>query len=224
MAKRIREKALARAENADKRPRAVASYVRISPSKVRIVLDLIRGANYNDALAILAHAPKAAAKPVRKLIESAGANAENNLNMNKDGLIVAEAFANEGPTLKRWWPRSHGSADTIRKRTSHITIILDEAEVKSVPASKTKLAKELKTNTKPKAAAPKAKAEVKADTTPAKPAAAKAESKPKAATTAKSAAKPAVAKPATAKPAAKKPTATAAKPAAATKTTKGGAK
>ena len=125
MAKRMREKALARKQNADRRPQATAKFVRISPSKVRIVLDIIRGKSYNEAMAILMGTPKAASEVLVKVLKSAGANAEFK-NMIKDDLFVAEAFANEGPTYKRWWPRSHGSADQIKKRTSHITIILDE--------------------------------------------------------------------------------------------------
>lgn len=126
MAKRMREKAAKIQANKDMRPHATARYVRISPSKVRIVLDIIRGKGYMDAMAILQGTPKAASEILIKLLASAGANAENNLNMSKTDLYVAEAYANEGPTLKRWWPRSHGSADTILKRTSHITIVLDE--------------------------------------------------------------------------------------------------
>ncbi|MBO5102868.1 MAG: 50S ribosomal protein L22 [Clostridia bacterium] len=126
MAKRMKEKALARKENADRRPQATAKYVRISPSKVKIVLDIIRGKDYNEAMAILQGTPKAASEILVKILASAGANAENNLNMSKSDLYVAECYANSGPTYKRWWPRSHGSADTILKRTSHITIILDE--------------------------------------------------------------------------------------------------
>ncbi|MBR4271053.1 MAG: 50S ribosomal protein L22 [Clostridia bacterium] len=125
MAKRMREKALARKQNADRRPQATAKFIRISPSKVRIVLDIIRGKSYNEAMAILMSTPKAASEVLVKVLKSAGANAEFK-NMLKDDLFVAEAFANEGPTYKRWWPRSHGSADQINKRTSHITIILDE--------------------------------------------------------------------------------------------------
>jgi len=140
MAKRMREKAAARAENAEKRPNATASYVRMSASKARIVLDIIRGARYTDAIAILMHTPKGASKTVLKVLQSAGANAENNLNLSKDDLFVAECYANEGPTLKRWWPRSHGSADTINKRTCHITIILDEKKVEK-PVAKPKAAK-----------------------------------------------------------------------------------
>ena len=128
MATRIREKAKARKENADRRPRATARYVRISSSKVKIVIDLIRGKKVDEALAILMYTPKSAAPVVEKLLNSAIANAENNLSMNRDSLYVAEVYANQGPTLKRYWARSHGRADQILKRTSHITIVLDEAK------------------------------------------------------------------------------------------------
>ncbi|MBQ9785925.1 MAG: 50S ribosomal protein L22 [Clostridia bacterium] len=148
MAKRIREKAAKRLENRDKRPQATAKFVRISPSKVHIVLDIIRGQDYNNALAILKNTPKAASEVLVKVLESAGANAENNLNMSKNDLFVAECFANEGPTYKRHWLRSRGSADIIKKRTSHITIILDE-KGKTAPVSKPKVEKtEVKTEEK----------------------------------------------------------------------------
>ncbi|MBQ7976986.1 MAG: 50S ribosomal protein L22 [Clostridia bacterium] len=132
MAKRMREKALARKQNADRRPQATVKFVRISPSKVRIVLDIIRGKDFNEAMAILQSTPKAASEVLVKLLASAGANAEFK-NIAKDDLYIAEAYANEGPTYKRWWPRSHGSADQILKRTSHITIILDEKKVDFAP-------------------------------------------------------------------------------------------
>lgn len=125
MATRSREKAAARKANADKRPMATAKYIRISPYKVRIVLDVIRGKKYNGALAILENTPKAASKPIIKVLNSAAANAENNLNMSKDDLFVAECFADQGPILKRMQPHSKGRAFRIDKRTSHITIILD---------------------------------------------------------------------------------------------------
>ncbi len=128
MAKRIREKAEMRQTNADKRPSATAKYVRISPDKVRIVLDIIRGKKYTEALAILKFTRKAACEPVLKLLNSAAANAENNLNMAKSDLYVAECFANAGPILKRIRARAKGSAARINKRTSHITIVLDEAK------------------------------------------------------------------------------------------------
>ena len=128
MATRVKVKAAARKANADKRPRAIARYVRISSRKVKIVIDLIRGKKVDDALAILMYTPKSAAPVVEKLLNSASANAENNLEMNRDSLYVAEVYANQGPTLKRYWARSHGRADQILKRTSHITIVLDEAK------------------------------------------------------------------------------------------------
>ena len=145
MAKRMREKAAKRLENRDKRPQATAKFVRISPSKVHIVLDIIRGQDYNNALAILKNTPKAASEILVKVLESAGANAENNLNLSKNDLYVAECFANEGSTYKRHWLRSRGSADLIKKRTSHITIILDEKENQN-KSSKQKTKKETKQN------------------------------------------------------------------------------
>ena len=126
MATRIREKAAARQANKDNRARATVKNVRISSRKVKIVIDLIRGKKAEDALAILKFTPKAAAPVVEKLLCSAIANAENNLGKNRDNLYVAEVFANEGPTYKRYWARSHGRADVILKRTSHITVVLDE--------------------------------------------------------------------------------------------------
>ena len=125
MATRIREKAAARKENADKRPRATAKYIRISPRKVQGVIDLIRGKKVDEALAILAYTPKSASPVVEKLLDSAIANAENNLQLDRGSLYVAEVYANQGPTLKRYWARSHGRADVILKRSSHITIVLD---------------------------------------------------------------------------------------------------
>ena len=125
MATRSKEKAAARIANADKRPRAVAKYVRISPFKVRIVLDIIRGRSYTEAVAILKNTPKAACEPLLKVIDSAAANAEHNLNMNPADLKVAACYADQGPTLKRVRPVSKGRAYRILKRTSHITVVLD---------------------------------------------------------------------------------------------------
>ena len=126
IATRSREKSAARKANADKRPRAIAKYVRISSRKVKVVIDLIRGKSVAEAKAILAFTPKAASEPVLKVLNSAVANAENNLDMSADQLFVAEVFANQGPTLKRFRPRAQGRASRIRKRTSHITVILDK--------------------------------------------------------------------------------------------------
>ena len=126
MATRIKEKAAARQANADKRPRATAKYVRVAPRKAKIVVDLIRGKKVDEALAILMYTPKAAAPVVEKLLLSAIANAENNLSMDRGSLYVAEVFANPGPTLKRYVARSRGSASPMLKRTSHITVVLDQ--------------------------------------------------------------------------------------------------
>jgi len=125
MATRTREKTEARKAGADKRPRAIAKYIRISPRKVKIVIDLIRGKQVDQALAILMYTPKAAAPVVLKLLNSAIANAENNLSLSRDELYVAEVYANPGPTLKRYVARSRGSASPMLKRTSHITVVLD---------------------------------------------------------------------------------------------------
>ncbi len=125
MAKNQREKAARIAENKDRRPRAVAKHVRISPYKVRIVLDIIRGKGYKEAVAILENTPKAASLPVKKVLMSAAANAENNLGYSKDNLYVAACYADQGPTLKRVMPRAQGRAFRILKRTSHITVVLD---------------------------------------------------------------------------------------------------
>ena len=125
MAKNMKEKTARIAENKDRRPRAVAKHVRISPYKVRIVLDIIRGKGYREAVAILENTPKSACEPVRKVLMSAAANAEHNLGMSKDNLFVAACFADQGPTLKRVRPVSKGRAYRILKRTSHITVVLD---------------------------------------------------------------------------------------------------
>jgi large subunit ribosomal protein L22 len=113
------------------RARAVARYVRMSPTKVRRVIALVKDRPLQEALDILRFSPQAAAEPVYKVIASAAANAENNLDINRDTLVVAHLTADEGPTLKRIRPRAQGRAYRIRKRTSHIT-----AEVESVPERK----------------------------------------------------------------------------------------
>ncbi len=121
-------KAVKRAETADRRPKAIAKYIRISPYKVRAVLDLIRGKSYREAVGILENLNKSSSEPILKVVKSAGANAENNLSMNMDELFVAECFADQGPTLKRFIPKAHGRAGGLLKRTSHITVILDEVK------------------------------------------------------------------------------------------------
>ena len=105
---------------------AKLKYARISARKVKIVIDLIRGKQVDEALAILRYTPKAASPLVEKLLKSAIANAENNHNMNGQNLYIAEIYANQGPTMKRIRAAAKGSAVRIRKRTSHITIVLRE--------------------------------------------------------------------------------------------------
>ncbi len=107
---------------------AKATHVRIAPRKVKIVLDLIRNKPADKAMAILKHTPKAACEPLEKLLKSAIANAETNNNMDVTRLYVAECSVSEGPTLKRIRPRAQGRAFRINKRTSHITLVLKEAE------------------------------------------------------------------------------------------------
>ena len=106
--------------------RAVAKYVRISPRKVRLVMDQLRGKRVEIALNLLNFAPQKSAYIVKKLISSAVANAEENTEIDVDTLFVKTIFADEGPTLKRFRPRAMGRATRIRKRTSHITVILEE--------------------------------------------------------------------------------------------------
>ncbi len=109
--------------------RAQAKYVRESPYKVRRVLDLVRGLPVGEAEVVLRHANRGAAEPIVKVLRSAVANAEHNHSLDADDLIVAEAFADEGPTLKRFRPAARGRATRIRKRTSHITIVVADKEV-----------------------------------------------------------------------------------------------
>ena len=125
MAKNTREKTKKIAENKDKRPFATAKHIRMSPYKVRRALALIRGKSVNEAAAILEYATIVSAEPVKKVLLSAAANAEHNYGMERGDLIVAEAYADQGPTLKRMNPVSKGRAHSILKRTSHITVILD---------------------------------------------------------------------------------------------------
>ncbi len=106
--------------------RAILRYARISPRKVNIVNDLIRNKDIAAARGILMNTPKAASELLIKLLNSAVANAENNFGLDTENLYVAEAYANAGPTLKRIRPRAQGRAFRIRKRTSHITIVVKE--------------------------------------------------------------------------------------------------
>lgn len=107
---------------------AKVTYVRIAPRKVQIVLDLIRNKPVEEARAILRHTPKAACEPLAKLLNSAIANAETNNDMDVTRLYVAQCFVSQGPTLKRIRPRAQGRAYRINKKTSHITMVLKEAE------------------------------------------------------------------------------------------------
>ena len=112
--------------NVDTRPSAKLSYARMSVQKACFVLDAIRGKDVNTALAIVMYNPRYASSVIEKLLKSAIANAENNNGMNKDNLVVAECYANKGPTMKRIRPRAQGRAYRIEKRMSNITVVLDE--------------------------------------------------------------------------------------------------
>ena len=106
--------------------KAVAKYVRMSPSKLKPVTDLVRGKDLNEALTILKFTPGKSAELVEKVVQSAKANAENNFEMDPDKLYVAEIFVNQGPTMKRWRAGSQGRAGAILKRSSHISVTLKE--------------------------------------------------------------------------------------------------
>jgi large subunit ribosomal protein L22 len=108
--------------------RAQAKHIRESPYKVRRVLDLVRGLPVDEARIVLEFTNRKAAGTIIKVLDSAVANAEHNFALDADELYVAEAYADEGPTLKRWRPRARGRATKIRKRTSHITIVVAETE------------------------------------------------------------------------------------------------
>lgn len=126
--------------------KAHARHIRMSPRKVRLVIDLIRGARVEKAQTQLRFANKAAAEPVLKLLNSAIANAVNNFQLNKDDLKIVSIMANEGPILDRWHPRAHGRAMPIRKRSTHISIILED-----LPLKEKKLADEKKPELKKRA-------------------------------------------------------------------------
>ncbi len=108
--------------------RAIAKYIRISPTKVRIVADLVRGKPVAEALAILRFTPKRASKVIEKVIYSAAANAENNFDMNRDALWVDRIYVDEGPVMKRFHPRQRGQAFPILKKSSHLTVVVKERE------------------------------------------------------------------------------------------------
>jgi large subunit ribosomal protein L22 len=106
--------------------KAIARYIRIAPRKVQLVVDLIRGKQVGEAIAILRHTPKAAAPVVEKLLNSAIANAEHNYSMDVNKLVITKAYVDQGPTMKRFRPRAQGRASRINKRTSHITLVVAE--------------------------------------------------------------------------------------------------
>lgn len=104
---------------------ATARFVRVAPMKARRVINLVRGKSVEEALAILKYAPQTASEPVAKVVQSAAANAENNFGLDPRTLVISEAYANEGPTMRRFRPRAQGRAFQIRKRTSHITVVVE---------------------------------------------------------------------------------------------------
>ena len=123
-------------KNIDRRPSATLSNARVSSRKAGFVLDAIRGKNVNDALGIVTYNPRYASRLIKKLLESAIANAKNNNQMEEEKLYVAECFANQATTLKRIHPRAQGRAYRIYKRCSHITVILDERKEREVKETK----------------------------------------------------------------------------------------
>lgn len=110
--------------------RATARHIRIAPRKVRVVIDLIRGKSISEALAVLRFVPKRASTVIEKVVKSAVANAEHNLDLSRDDLYVAEAYVDQGPTMKRIQPRQRGQAFPILKRSSHVTVVVREKEGK----------------------------------------------------------------------------------------------
>ncbi|MFG1930186.1 50S ribosomal protein L22 [Mycobacterium sp. NPDC048908] len=161
---------------------AKARFVRVSATKARRVIDLVRGKSVEQALDILRWAPQAASEPVAKVIASAAANAQNNEGLDPSTLVVATVYADEGPTAKRIRPRAQGRAFRIRKRTSHITVIVESRPSRedrggrSASAARARRAEGSKAAAK-KAPATKAAAEAPAKKAPAKKAATKAPAK-----------------------------------------------
>jgi large subunit ribosomal protein L22 len=155
---------------------AIARFVRVSPTKARRVIDLVRGKSVAEALDILRWAPQAASEPVAKVIASAAANAQNNNGLDPATLVVATVFADGGPTAKRIRPRAQGRAFRIRKRTSHITVIVESRPSKdgrgAQSASATRARRAQASKAAGTAPAKKAPAKKAADTAPAKKASA----------------------------------------------------
>ena len=116
--------------------RAVARHVRTSPMKARRVVNLVRGLPAKEALTVLKFAPQAASEPVYKVVASAIANAENNERLDPDSLLISEAYVDEGPTLRRFRPRAQGRAYRIRKRTCHITIVVESVQASATPTKR----------------------------------------------------------------------------------------
>ncbi|BBX74835.1 50S ribosomal protein L22 [Mycobacterium shinjukuense] len=141
---------------------AKARFVRVSPRKARRVIDLVRGRSVADALDILRWAPQAASEPVAKVIASAAANAQNNNGLDPATLVVATVYADEGPTAKRIRPRAQGRAFRIRRRTSHITVVVESRPTKDVRSSRARRAEASKAAAKAPAKAPAKKAATKA--------------------------------------------------------------
>ncbi|MBO5229197.1 MAG: 50S ribosomal protein L22 [Clostridia bacterium] len=173
MSRGIKERTERKKANRDKRPYAIARYIRIPNSKVKFVLDLIRGKSYEDAVNILKNLNKSASPVVLKVLNSAAANAENNLAMAKDNLFVAECYATNAPQMKRMMPRARGRADRILKRSCHITVRLDELKVgqKNVNKAAGKTVAQKAETTATKTATPKATAVKSTKTTTTKTAA-----------------------------------------------------
>jgi large subunit ribosomal protein L22 len=115
---------------------ASARFVRITPMKARRVVDMVRGLPVDDALSLLAFAPQAAAETVYKVLESAIANAEGTEDLDRNDLVISVAMVDEGPTMKRWRPRAQGRATRINKRTSHITLVVQPADVAAAKNTK----------------------------------------------------------------------------------------
>ena len=151
---------------------AIARFVRVSPTKARRVIDLVRGKSVSEALDILRWAPQAASVPVAKVIASAAANAQNNNGLDPATLVVATVYADDGPTAKRIRPRAQGRAFRIRRRTSHITVVVESRPAKDARGSQSASATRARRAQASKAAAGKAPAKkASAEKAPAKKAA-----------------------------------------------------
>ncbi|WP_025273824.1 50S ribosomal protein L22 [Haloglycomyces albus] len=128
---------MAQLEQEAPKARAVARYVRVAPRKARRVVDLVRGLPVDEALTTLDFAPYAAARDVYKVVASAQANAENNLGLDPEALMISEIMVDEGPTMRRYRPRAHGRAYRINKRTSHITVTVESVTASGSPSEPT---------------------------------------------------------------------------------------